>query len=564
MADTEAPLVLETPGGLSVSYKGRLLYSGREPAKIPRQVAAACDRGPARLLLVPSPLLWYGLSELLAAMGEGSAVLCVEADRSLAKLARERMPEEIAVDSRVAFIDGASFEEAAEAADRLGSFRTCALVRLSGGESLNADLYRGLSAALVSRFESDWRNRAALMALGGRWARNIFDNLAGLEAIAPAELPSFPGAVVVCGAGPSLEGALPFIARQASCGTLRVIACDTALGSLLASGIKPDLVVCLEAQAYNLGDFTCLGNREIRLAADLSSHPAGFRAVRGPKHVSFVRITASSFLDRVEDALRASGAPFLEMPPLGSVGVHAVRLASETSVGPIFATGLDFCFEPGKTHARGCPSLLAAERDLGRLRRWPSQFAVSFRDRNIDMAASAEPDSHARLLSDPVLLSYAELLAQGSAVGRPDKRGSGSGVELYDIRGRGPAIGMRRITLSEAESLVEGLGSGGPFRANAGEAPYDAGRDQERRCGAAIAAFLDGEAARLSELRSTLRGGIAVSRGELAKLVSEVDYLYWSFPDRPRAGDLSQDFLNRLVPQLEYWSMRIAGLRSAL
>jgi hypothetical protein len=529
---------------------------------MPRQVAAACDRGPARLLLVPSPLLWYGLPELLAAMGEGSAVLCVEADRSLAILARERMPGEIAEDPRVAFLEGASFEDAAEAADGLGSFRACSLVRLSGGESLNAELYRGLAAALGSRFESEWRNRAALMALGSRWARNIFDNLAGLASIAPAELPRFAGAVVVCGAGPSLEEALPFIVRQASRGRLSVLACDTALGSLLASGIRPDLVVCLEAQAYNLSDFTCLGNGEIGLAADLSSHPAGFRIVRGPKHLSFVRITSSPFLDRVAGALRASGLPFLEMPPLGSVGVHAARLASELSEGPVFATGLDFCFEPGKTHARGCPSLLAAERGLDRLRRWPAQFAVSFRDRSIALAASAEPGSKARLLSDPVLLSYAELLAHGSAVGRPGGEDIGPGAELFDIRGRGPDIGMRRMTIAEAEALVEGLGSSGRVRAAAGDRGRENDSAEPGRPAEAIRRFLDGEAARLDELRLALRGGTAVSRSDLSKLVSEADYLYWSFPDRPRPGELAQDFLNRLVPQLEYWSMRIAGLRT--
>jgi Protein of unknown function DUF115 len=554
MTDAEAPLVFETPGGLSVRYRGRLLYSGRDPAKLPRRVAGTCDRGPSRLLLVPSPLLWYGVPELLAAMGEGSAVLCVEADPALFSLARSRMPEQLRADGRLVFLELSSTEGTIAAASAMGDFRSCSLVPLSGGESLNASLYRAVADSLGDFFESGWRNRAALMTLGPRWASNILDNLAALTAIDPSPPPRFPGAVVVCGAGPSLESALPFVAEGASSGRLGVVACDTALGSLLASGIEPDLVVCLEAQAYNLGDFTCAGSRPLALAADLSSHPATFRAVRGPKHLSFVRITRSPFLDRVEAALRSAGIPFLELPPLGSVGVHAFRLARLLSDGPILAAGLDFSFETGKTHARGCPSLLAEEGRLDRLTRWPAQFAVSFRDRNIrlDPAEAGSGDAGLRLLTDPILLSYAALLSDTASAGA-------SGPGLYDIRGRGPSIGMRRVTLDRARALVEASPLKGPPGASSRGCGPAAGGPQPDSA-AAIASFLRGEAARLEGLRKALRGGTKVPREELSRLVAEVDYLYWGFPDQRRAGDLAQDFLNRLVPQLEYRARRIEGL----
>jgi hypothetical protein len=42
--------------------------------------------------------------------------------------------------------------------------------------------------------------------------------------------------------------------------------------------------------------------------------------------------------------------------------------------------------------------------------------------------------------------------------------------------------------------------------------------------------------------------------------VMESDYLWWGFPDQDRAAELPQDFLNRLVPQVEFWSDRIARL----
>jgi hypothetical protein len=551
MTDAEAPLVLETPGGLSVRYRGRLLYSGREPRALPRRVAASCDRGPSRLLLVPSPLLWYGVPELLASMGEGSSVLCVEAEPELAALARSRMPPELADDGRLAFLEGASCDEAIATAAAMGSFRACSLVALSGGETLHASLYEAMAGSLAAYFEAEWRNRAALMVLGPRWARNIFDNIAALPEIAPETLPRFPGPVVVCGAGPSLEEALPLLRRERA--AVGVIACDTALGTLLAAGVEPDLVVCLEGQAHNLPDFTCLGRRPIALAADLSSHPATFRAVKGPKHLTFVRITRSLFLGRIAAFLSAAGLPFIEVPPLGSVGVHAFHVARSLAAEAVLAAGLDFSFDPGKTHARGCPSILAEERRLDRLTRWPNQIAASFQGRIMKVEGR---------LSDPILLSYAALLANDA----PESRRPEDGPELYDIRGRGPSIGGRRITLAQAEELLRASASRkGGEADNAARAAAKAGRPgAEARAAAAALSLLRDEKGRLAALRGAMHGKKSLAREDFRRLVEESDYLCWGFPDRDRIRELPQDFLNRLVPQAEYWAYRIEALEESL
>lgn len=547
MSDAETPLVFETSGGLCVSYRGRLLYSGREPSKLPTRVAAACDPGPSRLHLVLSPLLWYGVPEILEAMGPGSAVLCVEADPALAELARSFMPRALAEDDRVAFLEASSPGEAVEAANSLGAFRTCSVLAPSGGEALNASAYKAIAAALSAEFESSWRNRAALTVLGDRWAKNIFDNIAALPAMAPEPLPRFPAAVIVCGAGPSIEDALPFIRRTRS--RLGVVACDTALGTLLSSGIEPDLVVCLEGQAHNLADFTCLGSSPIPLVADLSSHPAAYRAVRGPKHLTLVRITRSPFLSRVTAALSEAALPFLPAPPLGSVGVHAAHIARRLARGPVFATGLDFSFEPGKTHARGCPSLLAEESRLDRLTRWPGQYAASFRERTLKL-----DDARGGALSDPVLLSYAALLS--------NDRAAKAAPGLYDLRGRGPSIGGQGIGLAEAESLVAASyrESGATTETAAAEKPV--GFD-EARTASAVAGLLDGEIRRLSELRLSMRGTKSLDKAEFRSRVLESDYLFWAFPDQDRARHLPQDFLNRLMVQVEFWTHRLESLAAS-
>jgi hypothetical protein len=408
-----------------------------------------------------------------------------------------------------------------------------------------------MAVSLAVFFEAEWRNRAALMVLGRRWARNIFDNIANLPAIAPERLPRFPGPVVVCGAGPSLEAVLPLLKRERA--KAGVVACDTALGTLLAAGIEPDLVVCLEGQAHNLPDFTCLGRRPIALAADLSSHPATFRAVKGPKHLTFVRITRSLFLGRIAAFLSAAGLPFIEVPPLGSVGVHAFHVARSLAAEAVLAAGLDFSFDPGKTHARGCPSILAEERRLDRLTRWPNQIAASFQGRIMKVEGR---------LSDPILLSYAALLANDA----PESRRPEDGPELYDIRGRGPSIGGRRITLAQAEELLRASASRkGGEADNAARAAAKAGRPgAEARAAAAALSLLRDEKGRLAALRGAMHGKKSLAREDFRRLVEESDYLCWGFPDRDRIRELPQDFLNRLVPQAEYWAYRIEALEESL
>jgi hypothetical protein len=545
VAEEEAPRVFEAPGGLCVSYRGRLLYSARDPAALPRRVGAACDRGPARLHLVPSPLLWYGMGELLGAMGPGSAALCVEADPSLERIARERMPPELAGDPRVSFVAAADVGRAIEAARALGNFRACSIASLSGGESLNAPLYRAMAASISAEIEAAWRNRAALVILGERWARNILDNLASLPDIDPRPLPRLGGATVVCGAGASLEAALPFLAAERE--RVSIVACDTALGTLVSSGLEPDLVVCLEAQAHNIPDFIPLGGRPAAIAADLSSHPLSYRAAGGPRHLTLSRITESPFLSRLASRLAAARVPFVDTPPLGSVGVHAAHLAAGLASGPVLAVGLDFCFEPGKTHARGCPSLLAEERRLSRLVRWQGQLEASFRPRNLRLGA---------YVSDPVLLSYAGLLASG--VGRP---------ELLDLRGRGPSIGARPVTFEEAARIARAAtGRLLPPPEGAVE-PRESAAERRSALMEVAGAAIGDELSRVRLLLGMARGGGsrgASSREEFLRLLRESDYLYWSFPDADRVASLPQDFLNRLAPRLEYWAWRLGGLAERL
>jgi hypothetical protein len=64
-------------------------------------------------------------------------------------------------------------------------------------------------------------------------------------------------------------------------------------------------------------------------------------------------------------------------------------------------------------------------------------------------------------------------------------------------------------------------------------------------------------------LYDIMKGRRTADTGEMGRLVAECDYLYWSFPDAERAAEPAQDFLNRLLPEIAWWSERLARAQAS-
>ena len=555
--DAEGPELVETGGALNVRYRGRLLYSERGPVSSAARAAGACDPGPARLHLVLSPALWYGVPELLARMGEGSMALCVEGDPVLARLSRERMPAALRGDPRIVFIEASTRSGMVEAARALGRFRRSSLLRLSGGAQALSTEGAAAAAILQAEYAAYWRSKATLLGMGRLWARNIFRNLAALPDMELSSFPRIDRPAVVCGAGPSLEASLGLISRLRE--GLFVAACDTSLPALLDSGIEPDLVVCLEGQAFNLGDFTPAGSRRLSIAADISSHPATFRLGPGARLLTAVEIAPSSFLRRIAGL----GLPLLPCPPLGSVGVHAVHLVRRLAEAPVFITGLDFSFEAGKTHGRGAPALSAELRRMGRLAPFRGQAASAYRD-GVRPAPEARPwgvappgDGRAlrpapAMLTDPALSSYAALLADEAR--QP-------GPPVLDLRDRGLPLGLPRLSEAEAEALVESWKPASPDAATVNAPPSVPEPGAIRRT---VQGFIGGEAARLEALYDFMKGRGSMGREAFRLMAEESDYLLWPVADAERLPGFPQDLLNRLLVEVEYWRWKLEEIGTTL
>ncbi|MEI6387179.1 MAG: 6-hydroxymethylpterin diphosphokinase MptE-like protein [Spirochaetota bacterium] len=532
------PRIRESSFQANIQYRGRLLYPERGPLRHAQRLALAYEPEPARLHLLASPGLWYGLAELLASLPADSAVLAIEADPALAALSRSCLPEGLAASTRFAFVEGLDPGALVGAARRLGRFRRVRLVRLSGGAAFSPGAYEKAEALLNEDFSAFWKNRVSLMAMGRLWVRNIFRNLSRLDEIAPEPLSPFRKPVLLCGAGPSLELVLPLLHRCRN--LLDLVAVDTAVGPLVQAGYLPDLVVCLEAQIWNLRDFLPLEGRAVPLLADLSSHPASFKAAGGRTHLSLTAIEEGPFLRR----LGALPLPFLSLPPLGSVGVHALEVVLGLAEAPVLISGLDFAWPVGQSHARGAPALLAAEHRRGRLC-GEADFNGSFR-----IEAQRTPSGW---LCDPVLSRYAALASELVAARKALAPG-----QLLDLRGTGGLdLGLRRLSPEEALALILSFPppeadpqSAGPPLPNMATPASDA--TLLRSIGRS---FLGSELRQLIGIESILRGRLPhPGNTALRELIASCDYLLWTQPDAHRLGELPQDLLNRILVEVAYWS----------
>jgi hypothetical protein len=448
-------------------------------------------------------------------------------------------------------------------------FRRLAVVRLSGGWQIGRACYEALADALGEDIACDWENALTLTRLGRRYTANAIRNLPLLARGAAGGICFGETPVLVLGAGPSLDGLLDALAAKSGrAGFLfrpderpfRIVCVDTALKSLCARGIKPDLAVALESQHWNLRDFTGLGGWKLPLAMDLSALPAAGETLGGDVRLFFTPWTAIRLFKRLE----AAGFLPPELPPLGSVGLSAAALALRFSSGPVLTGALDFSFTIERFHARSTPGHLESLRLSTRLR--PLIGGAAFRAGvSAAVGKNGEP-----VLTDPALKRYRRLFEREFGRGLPWNAGG----RLRDIAGSGLDLGVETLPPEAAlELLLAGAGKGGAEKAAVSGGVCPGGNAARaggaEKAGERMESFLRRERDTLAELRGILTG--ETGSGRLEALLDECDYLWAHFPDcaetggrRPGADDIS--FLKRvrfeIDPFLKLWDLALS-LRKA-
>lgn len=558
--DDEAPLLLvETGRGLTVSYRNRNLYSPREPVAGAEKRAASVVIPPYSLVLLPSPVLFHGVATLLDRLPERCAVLAVEADEKLMAVSVAKAGA-ILRDPRITYVRAGSLEAVRQllATLDLGAFRRCVEVRLTGGYSFAAAFYEEIFDTVQNAIQERWRNRMTLIQLSNLWTKNLLLNLPELVQAGDLGEVRVARPIVVVGAGESLEGAIPLIRELRE--ELFLLAVDTARPSLAQAGLRPDALFVLEGQFVNVMDFVGTGDPKLEpvaeghtLFADLCSSPAVLEMAHPPLTLFLSDFAPSALLRR----LSAAGLRPLTIPPLGSVGIAALYCALELTDEAIFVAGIDFSFDPGKSHAKGTASHLAQLVKWSRISP-PALFSRGERSmiRLLDKRAR-------EVVSDPVLLSYHRLALDLLSRER----------RLFDVGARGLDLGISRCSSAEemrramrrdpARGSERSTGEGrsphadGPSRPSARR--LEGGRrlvsPPERR--EAIRRFLRGELALLESAEGVALDWLeAPQRSEdsfdsAALALREVDYAYLHFPDSPPLPAPTEGFVKRAIESIE-------------
>lgn len=533
MDDNKKPCLHDTGQGLTVQYKNRYLYSRHDPSKNSLLTVHKTLIQTETLILCFSPLLGYGLEELLQKLPTGTFVLALENDENLMALSVANMSETILKNPAFKYIRTSSIERVLETIDSLegGPYRRCARIDLSAGISCNPDFYDETLAAVDEYISRFWRNHLTIMKLGRNFARNVFRNVTRLpySLRIPEQKCEVP--IFVAGAGPSLDDTLPFLREYRK--SLFILALDTALSSLGDAGITPDAIVLVESQFWIERAFIGFRDSKIPVFADLTARPNAIYATGGPVYFFLSEYMKTRYLSRMRDL---KIMPTL-IPPLGSVGLVGLYLARMiASVGvPIFVSGLDFSWRSGYTHSRGATPVREILEGVHRFSP-PCNPVPEFREG----AYVAQGKTGGKIHTDPSLSLYARLCI--SQFGREHA--------LFDMGTTGIVNGIPGISVKDAQSIIGSKNTYGrdthEKRTMVEKAQYDAEE---------IHRYLEAEKKQLRELRDILRGSVIPdnSEVEVKRLVSDSDYLFLHFPDGYRGYSGEPNFLKRVRIELEYF-----------
>ena len=338
------PEVIKTGEGYNIFYKNKYLYPEKNPASRINSKIESLKIQENTLVLIPSPLLYYGIEELISKLEKNCSIVFIEQDKELYHLKSNPYKEYYSLcleneNDAVLFCKDYDFS----------SFRKIILFPLNSGYFINRSFYNRILDIFTKGLNTFWKNKMTLISLSSRWYSNIFKNLPCFFAGKSISELKVRGPVFIAGAGESLEKSIPLLKKYRDSFTL--IAIDTAANTLISYEIKPDFILAVESQFYNMYDFYSCRNSGIPLICDISAYPETLRITGGSNYFFFSEFSGSSFLKYMFNKHLLPD----KIPPLGSVGVIAVFIALQLTDSEVIYSGLDFSFIPGKSHSRNSP-----------------------------------------------------------------------------------------------------------------------------------------------------------------------------------------------------------------
>ena len=393
------PELLKVQDQYTILYKNSFIYDKNRPIEKIEQKINNIEIKNNSLILIPSPVLFYGLKTLYKKLPENCFILCVEYEKELYELKERPESDYLPEIEYINITDQNFFLNFFETRKDISFIKHILLLPLNKGYLLHKDFYTECYDNLKKNLKQFLKNSLTLYSLGKRYYKNLILNLPSWSKGKDIKELKIDKPVVITGAGESIENALAVLKNNRS--LLKIIAIDTSLKTLLNYGIIPDFIIAVESQVYNIFDF--LGNnvKSISLIADMTTYPLTSRIFTGEKYYFTSNFTSSEFLNK----LKAENLLPTFIPPLGSVGITALYIASMLSSSFIFYTGLDFSFMIGKTHAKDSPAIINTLINWTKLSE-KDNYHVLINDNLIE----AGEQRNKTIYTTPVLKSYAEIM----------------------------------------------------------------------------------------------------------------------------------------------------------
>ncbi|MCQ2240539.1 6-hydroxymethylpterin diphosphokinase MptE-like protein [Treponema sp.] len=538
LIQNEKPRLVSTGQGFSflntVEYKGRFLYSKYNPERAVDSVIEKTDILSGTLVLIFSPLLWYGLEKLLSRLPEDCGIIAIEADQELEKIAREKL-NETGHSGKVKLFNlskASVIEEEIKKLLSTGNIKRSIRIDFSAGVQFSRELYDYTALAIQDIIGTFWKNRITLVKFGRLFSKNLVANLKRLSSSFLLEdvANTVEKPILVLGAGEGLD-TIDWNRTQAE--AFCIIAVDAALKPLLDRGIIPDAVVGMESQqaiqkAYTGTEDQLKGAKTV-FFADLSSRYQIIDHLKMPTVFFASQYAEGKFFKKLKDKELIKNF----ILPMGSVGLAAfyiaLRLRKNESV-EIFTAGLDFSYSIGFTHAK---STMAHK---GRLATTTRTVPVE----NIDAAFGQGTEfitskNNMKIVTTKLLSSYAQQF-----------------VNLFDNSKNVFDASPVGIDLGLARKTTEGI-EGNQYSRGISLPNGTADRKQKTE------AFIQEEIKALSALRSLLSEGEESQyymgenlENQIKEILIEREYLYLHFPDGYKIS-MDVAFLKRVRAEIDYF-----------
>lgn len=542
------PCLVPAGQGFSVKYKERFLYSRRNPEKNISEIISRTEILPGTLVFCFSPLLCYGIPELLKKLPENCFAIAFELENELIELTEEhisRLDFSNFSEDRFTFILPEEAKRFPETLNRTfrGDFKRILKIDFSAAANLNRTEYERIfevSQNIVNQF---WKNRITLVKFGRLFSANLFKNLK----ILPESRNSFSvdKAILVLGAGESAEETLRSLKesiknKAENRDNFFIIAVDASLQALKASGIKADAAICEESQSVIQGAFAGTENSYETLFSSLSANHNAAK-LNPEKNVFYSPVYSNSnFLRNLYERKIINFAT----EPLGSVGLSAVFIAlkiRENENIPVFVSGLDFSYSKGKTHIKSSFHENTRRKKSGRLKSidsFESSFSpASFKEKGKDGKT---------VFTDKKLKGYRDLFEDRFSAEK----------NLFDIGKTGLDLGIKRKDFPFEPFEYEILRTRSAENKNILKADFQSQWESRSAIRAETEKFISEEKNALSELKEILSGKTGLSENERNTRILEIlenrEYLYLHFPDGHKAS-LSLGFLKRVRSEIDYF-----------